>query len=216
MIVGIILVTLSRVTITLGEVEMDNGTHNLTVAEDLTGRMLIAMPGMSDDRFAGSVVFLCAHSGDGAMGLVINRPAPGVRLRDLFEQLSVEAEGDTGNSRVHAGGPVEDERGFVLHSSEYSSAISTLHVTSDIAMTATMDIMEDIACGRGPRRMMVALGYCGWGPGQLEREFVRNGWLICDSDPDLIFDCPNPEKWEAALHSIGVNPLTLSSVAGRA
>ena len=207
--------TPARVMLGTGNFEL-SGLEQLNDPTDLTGKMLIAMPGMKDDRFAGSVVFLCAHSDEGAMGIVVNRPAPGVRLADLFEQLSIDVTGDAGDTAVHAGGPVEDERGFVLHSGEYSSAISTLHVKNDIAMTATMDIMEDIACGRGPRQCMVALGYCGWGPGQLEREFALNGWLTCEGDADLIFETKNGAKWEAALRSIGVDPVNLSAHAGRA
>jgi len=188
----------------------------LSDADDLTGKLLIAMPGMMDDRFSGAVVFLCAHSTDGAMGIVINRLAPGVALSDILEQLSIDTDAPAAARNVLAGGPVEQERGFVLHSTDYASTISTLHVTRDIAMTATMDIMEDIARDEGPARMLVALGYCGWGPGQLERELAENAWLTCDGAPELVFGADMNRKWEAALRTLGVNPLTLSSTSGRA
>jgi len=183
---------------------------------DLTGKLLIAMPGMRDSRFTAAVVFMCAHSDEGAMGLMINRLANGVRLGDLFEQLNVECEGGAAELPVLSGGPVEEERGFVLHTREYQSAISTLNVTDELAMTATMDIMEDIADDRGPERCLVTLGYCGWGAGQLEAELGMNAWLTCDAPAALVFDRDLGGKWEAALRSLGINPATLSAASGRA
>ncbi len=183
---------------------------------DLKGKILIAMPGMNDPRFAHSVVFICAHSEDGGMGLIVNKPTPDLRLHDLFEQLSIKAGDECRDLPVHFGGPVEHGRGFVLHEHGYHSAISTLDVSADFSMTATMDILEDMAEGRGPRRAVLALGYAGWGPGQLEAEIAQNGWLTCEADGRLIFDTADADKWEAALKTLGINPLALSASAGHA
>ncbi|OWU86688.1 hypothetical protein ATO6_00300 [Oceanicola sp. 22II-s10i] len=183
---------------------------------DLTGKLLIAMPGMMDSRFTSAVVFLCAHSDEGAMGLMVNRPSAGVRLCDLFEQLNIECESGAGEQHVLSGGPVEEERGFVLHSPDYTSAISTLKVTQELSMTATMDVMEDIAADRGPARTLVTLGYCGWGAGQLESELAMNAWLTAEASAGLIFDTAISGRWEAALRTLGISPALLSSAAGRA
>lgn len=182
----------------------------------LTGKLLIAMPGMGDPRFEHSVVFLSAHSEDGAMGLIVNKPAQGVRLSDVLEQLSDEKVPDDADLGVHFGGPVETGRGFVLHSDEYRSAMQTLEVPDGFALTATQDVLEDIVAGRGPRNAMLMLGYSGWGPGQLEGEIAANGWLTADASTHLVFECPDNEKWAAALGSMGIDPLVLSSAAGRA
>lgn len=183
---------------------------------DLTGQLLIAMPGMGDPRFMHSVVYMCAHSDDGAMGLIINKAVAEVGLRELLSQLEIDTVPDLPAAPVFFGGPVEQGRGFVLHSSDYESPVATLTVDDTISMTATMDILEEIGAGRGPARRLLALGYAGWGPGQLEGELAQNGWLTCASDPELIFNTPNPEKWEAALHSLGVDALALSATAGHA
>lgn len=183
---------------------------------DLTGCALIAMPGMGDPRFEHSVIFMCAHSADGAMGLIVNKPMPDLPLRSLLEQMGVPLGADAREGLVHFGGPVENGRGFVLHEAGYESAISTLMVGDDFGMTATMDVLEDLALGRGPVEALVALGYAGWGPGQLEAEIADNGWLICEASQGLIFGVPDMEKWEAALSCLGIDPLTLSAAAGRA
>ncbi len=188
----------------------------MTPDSDLTGKMLIAMPGMADPRFEHSVVFLCAHSDDGAMGLVVNKPTGDLRLRDVLEQLSITPGDDLRNIAVHFGGPVEHGRGFVLHDYGYHSAVSTLDVNEQFAMTATLDILEDLADGRGPAHVIMALGYAGWGPGQLESEIAENGWLTCEADKRLVFETPDADKWEAALKTLGVSALTLSADAGRA
>lgn len=183
---------------------------------NLTGKLLVAMPGMGDPRFSHSVIYLCAHGPEGAMGLIVNRPAPDLRLSDVLEQL-VEGElPEEFRLGVHLGGPVETGRGFVLHSDEYRSAMQTLQVGPGIAMTATLDILEDIAAGRGPEKAQLMLGYAGWGPGQLEGEIAMNGWLTCDAEVRLVFDLPDKQKWSAALNSIGIDPLGLSASAGRA
>ena len=183
---------------------------------DLTGKLLIAMPAMGDARFARSVVFLCAHSQEGAMGLIINKPAADLSLRSLLEQVGITVAPDLADRPVHFGGPVEHARGFVLHSGDYRSRITTLPVSEAFGMTATVDVLEDMGAGHGPARAIVALGYAGWGPGQLEREIAQNGWLTVDAAPDLVFGTPDAGKWEAALRRLGVDALALSSAAGRA
>ena len=188
----------------------------MTQEMDLTGQVLIAMPGMGDSRFGHSVVFMCAHSAEGGMGLIVNKPTSDLALTDLLEQLSIERGAQTPTLPVHFGGPVEHGRGFVLHDADYVSPVSTLAVNDLFAMTATLDILEDIAAGGGPAEAIIALGYAGWGPGQLEGEIAQNGWLICPATRDLIFGTANPEKWEAALTSLGISALTLSAEAGRA
>lgn len=187
---------------------------------DLTGQLLLAMPGMGDKRFAHAVIYMTAHSPKGAMGLMVNKPAPQLQLSDVLDKL-VEGGGqsdpnDDGTLGVHIGGPVETGRGFVLHSGEYRSAIETLEIDSDFSLTATLDILEDIAAGKGPEKALLTLGYAGWGPGQLEGEIVQNGWLTCKADTKLVFDLPDAKKWGAAVQSLGVDPLGLSASAGHA
>lgn len=184
--------------------------------QDLTGKLLIAMPGMTDPRFERSVVFLCEHSDKGAMGLIVNKPTPELPAADLLEQLGIEATHPCRDLMIHFGGPVEHGRGFVLHSNDYESNTSTLRVTASIGMTATLDILRDIAEGDGPARALLALGYAGWGPGQLEDEFVENGWLNCDATSEIVFHPVDDLKWEAALNSMGIEASTLSAQAGRA
>ncbi len=186
------------------------------VSLDLTGSMLIAMPGMNDIRFAQSLVYLCDHSSQGAMGLILNKPAVDMTFADLLEQLDIDVEKPVSDVQVYFGGPVETGRGFVLHSTEYQSDLRTLTVEKGIALTPTLDVLEDIGAGRGPNRAMMMLGYAGWGPGQLENEIARNGWLTCDSGFDLVFDVPAERKWATALDHLGVNPALLSGAAGTA
>ncbi|MGY9046983.1 hypothetical protein P775_25585 [Puniceibacterium antarcticum] len=182
----------------------------------LTGKLLIAMPGMADPRFDQAVIFLCAHSDEGAMGLMVNKPTSEVTLRMLLEQLSIDPVADIDGLQVHYGGPVEMGRGFVLHSPDYESVVATLEVDDRFHMTATLDVLESIAIGAGPETRLMLLGYAGWGPGQLEGELAANGWLICDASPELVFRVEDDDKWEAALNSLGVSPLNLSSEGGRA
>ncbi|MBT9384854.1 YqgE/AlgH family protein [Pseudooceanicola sp. CBS1P-1] len=183
---------------------------------NLTGQILIAMPGIGDSRFEHSVILICAHGDDGAMGLMINRHAGQVTLGALCDQLSIDVPRKMAERAVHSGGPVERERGFVLHSSEYKGSVSTLPISDELSMTATLDILEDIAEGRGPARSMMMLGYCGWAPGQLEAELGENGWLIGDPTQELIFDRENAQKWGMSMTAQGINPLLLSPAAGRA
>lgn len=183
---------------------------------NLTGKMLIAMPGMGDPRFSHSVVLLCAHSSDGAMGLIVNKPIKEMALDALFEQLSIETSGAEARADLYFGGPVETGRGFVLHTPDYRSDLSTMDIDGRFSMTATQDILEDIAAGRGPASSLVALGYSGWGPGQLEDEIAANGWLIGEPSQPLLFQEENNAIWPEAMKSLGIDPLTLSATAGHA
>ena len=185
-------------------------------ALDLTGKLLVAMPGMGDPGFDHSVIYLVSHSDEGAMGLIVNKPAPGVSLADVLDQLESAPPSGGPLHGVHFGGPVETGRGFVLHSDEYCSAIHTLRIAPGFALTATLDILEDIAQGNGPESSLLMLGYSGWGPGQLEGEIAQNGWLTCDVPPGLVFGMTDDKKWAAALESIGIDPLGLSATAGHA
>ena len=183
---------------------------------DLTGKLLIAMPGMGDPRFDHSVVYICSHGEDGAMGLIVNKPSD-LRIKTLLEQLNIACRIPVvGERLVHFGGPVELSRGFVLHSADYDANLHSLHVAGDFSMTATLDVLEDIASGKGPLNSMLMLGYSGWGPGQLESEILANGWLTCDAAPEIVFGEDDGTKWTAALKSMGVDALMLSSEAGRA
>ena len=188
-----------------------------SITLDLTGKLLIAMPGMGDLRFEHSVVFICSHTEDGAMGLIVNKPVEDVRFGDLLKQLDITPDPpDRGKTRVYFGGPVEGVRGFVLHSPEYDSHLHSMQVSSRFSMTATLDILEDIALGQGPERSLMLLGYAGWGPSQLEQEIAMNGWLTSDADADLVFSSQDATKWTLALKAMGVDPLGLSAAAGHA
>jgi putative transcriptional regulator len=185
-------------------------------ASFLDGQLLIAMPGMGDLRFERSVIFLCAHSAEGAMGLIVNKPAPELSFADLLAQLKIPASVDLAGSRVHFGGPVEHGRGFVLHTTDYTVQDSSLRVSDDFSMTATVDILQDMARGGGPRRALLALGYAGWGPGQLESEIQANGWLTAPAEVELVFGARDADKWADALRSIAIDPRLLSAEGGRA
>ena len=181
----------------------------------LSGKLIVAMPGMQDPRFAKTVIYMCAHSSDGAMGLVINRVIDTLTFPDLLEQLGIEQAGIDEQISIHFGGPVESGRGFVLHSPDYAQE-ATLVVDTDIALTATIDILKSIAGGEGPKRHLLALGYAGWGPGQLDSEIKKNGWLHVESDNDLVFDLDMDTKWERAMGKLGIDPRMLSEDAGHA
>ncbi len=181
----------------------------------LAGQLLIAMPNMRDPRFTRTVIYVCAHNADGAMGLVVNRLVGSVTFPDLLDQLGIDTKAVTEEIRVHFGGPVESGRGFVLHSGEYHHA-STLQVAEQMALTATVDILQDIAKDAGPRRSLLALGYAGWGPGQLDAEIQSNGWLNVSADEQLVFDEDLDGKWERAINKLGVDPALLSGDAGHA
>jgi putative transcriptional regulator len=189
----------------------------------LDGQLLVAMPTMADNRFARSVIYVCAHSQDGAMGIVVNQPAKKVSFSELLVQLEVIAPEEAirlpvqaGSVPVVKGGPVETGRGFVLHSADYFVDNSTLPIDDGISLTATVDILRAIARGKGPHRAMLALGYAGWSPGQLEAEIQHNGWLNCPADQGLIFDSTLDTKYERALGKLGIDPAMLSAEAGHA
>jgi putative transcriptional regulator len=185
--------------------------------------MLIAMPTMRDERFTRSVIYVCAHSSEGAMGIVVNQPASNINFPDLLVQLEVIPAADliqlprrAGSVKVLKGGPVETGRGFVLHSADFFIENSTLPIDEGICLTATLDILKAIARGNGPASALLALGYAGWAPGQLENEIQENGWLHCPADPELIFGQDTDQKYEKALKKIGIALGMLSSDAGHA
>lgn len=189
----------------------------------LDGQLLVAMPGIGDPRFERTVIYVCAHSADGAMGLVINKPADGITFGELLTRLDIVGEGDPitfdrtlAERHVQFGGPVETGRGFVLHSADYSSDEATLPIDERIALTATLDVLRAIAAGRGPRRSIMALGYAGWGPGQLESEIQRNGWITVPADDDIVFDENLESKYDRAMRKIGIDLTKLSGQAGHA
>ncbi len=183
---------------------------------DLAGQILIAMPGMADPRFDRSVILVCAHSGDGAMGLIVNKPLEDLSFSGLLEHLGIPRVPEGRDIHVHLGGPVERGRGFVLHSPDWQMGRGTMAVPGGYGMTATTDILEALAKGGGPANALLALGYSGWGPGQLEAEIARNDWLTCDAVEGLVFGADDRVKWTAALRGMGIDPLTLSASAGRA
>jgi putative transcriptional regulator len=180
----------------------------------LVGQLLVAMPGMPDPRFAKTLIYVCAHNPEGAMGLVVNRALETLSLGSLLAQLGIDA-GRVSDQPVYFGGPVETGRGFVLHSCDYEHD-GTLVVTESVALTATVDILRAIAAGSGPRRHLLALGYAGWGPGQLDSEIRANGWLHVDADDALVFDDEVEDKWDRAMAKIGIDPRMLSDHAGHA
>jgi putative transcriptional regulator len=189
----------------------------------LDGQMLIAMPAMGDERFARSVIYICAHSSEGAMGIVVNHPAPNINFSDLLVKLNVIPAADViqlpnqaDGVKVMRGGPVETERGFVLHLADFFIENSTLPIDDGICLTATIDILKAIARGDGPASAILALGYAGWAPGQLENEIQGNGWLHCAPDPDLLFGTDVGGKYDKALKKIGIELAMLSSEAGHA
>ncbi|SDT92001.1 YqgE/AlgH family protein [Stappia sp. ES.058] len=195
----------------------------MTDSDFLTGRLLIAMPQMADERFAHAVVYLCSHSTDGAMGIVVNQPAANLTFPDLLRQLDLIPEAAdivlpslATRMQVHRGGPVETGRGFVLHSQDFIIDNSTMLIEDGICLTATLDILRAIAEGRGPSEAMLALGYAGWGAGQLETEIQENGWIIAPADPAILFDRAVESKWDRALAKLGISPGMLSSEAGHA
>lgn len=183
---------------------------------DLAGKLVVAMPAMGDPRFQRSVILICAHSDEGAMGLIVNKPVPDLSFSDLLAQLDIPRAPQGRDIRVHFGGPVERGRGFVLHSSDYTGGPATTQVRGGYHMTATLDVLEALARGHGPERALLALGYAGWGPGQLEAEIARNDWLTSDPAADLIFSTPDSGKWTGALRRMGIDPISLSPTSGRA
>jgi putative transcriptional regulator len=192
-------------------------------AATLGGQLLIAMPGMRDERFQKTVIYICAHSRDGAMGIVINQRSPSMTFRDLLVQLDVigvdqaiRLPRHVSHAHILKGGPVETSRGFVLHSPDYAAGDATQTIANGICMTATLDILRAMARMEGPKSAIMALGYAGWGAGQLEREIAANGWLHCPGDQEIIFGSDFNAKYDRALQKLGVDPIMLSSQVGRA
>ncbi|MFC7399461.1 YqgE/AlgH family protein [Chelatococcus sp. GCM10030263] len=189
----------------------------------LDGQLLIAMPGMSDERFSRSVIYVCAHSDEGAMGIIVNRPAPDLSFPDLLVQLDIIPPEDVirlptqaERMQVLRGGPVETGRGFVLHSADFFIDNSTLPIDDGVCLTATVDILKAIARGEGPASAMLALGYSGWSPGQLESEIQANGWLNCPAHLNLLFEASLDARYDLALRALGIEPGMLSGQAGHA
>ena len=183
--------------------------------ENLCGHFLVAMPGMIDPRFSETVIYLCIHNADGAMGLVVNRPLEREGFSMLLKRLSIEAVEPSSGINIFSGGPVEVDRGFILHSLEYIKK-TTISVDDKIGLTATIDIIQDIALGSGPKKSLVILGYAGWGAGQLEEEVKRNGWLHVEGDSEILFNIEPEKKWKYAISKIGIDPVMLSSDIGHA
>ena len=181
----------------------------------LAGQVLIAMPSMGDERFAHTVIYMCAHNKDGAMGIVVNRPLAAPSFEDLLKQLKIDPTPPARSIRLCSGGPVENGRGFVLHTTDWTDPAS-LTVDGKLALTASLDILKAIATGSGPAQGVLALGYAGWGPGQLDSEMQQNAWLSAPPDLGVIFDAEHDTKWRRALAVLHVDPLMLSGTAGRA
>jgi putative transcriptional regulator len=183
----------------------------------LANHFLIAMPSMLDPIFGGSVVYMCEHNADGALGVIINKPTD-MMMNTLFERIDLDLEIDAGQMAdrpVMFGGPVQVERGFVLHA-PFGDFSSMMKVTDDIALTTSKDVLEAVAAGGGPRRLLVTLGCAGWSAGQLEEEITRNGWLTVKADPAIIFDMPVEERFAAAIKLLGIDPMMLTGEAGHA
>lgn len=182
--------------------------------EYLTGQFLLAMPGIGDPRFERSVIAMCAHDSNGALGVGIGATVAGLGLHDLLEQFEIEP-GDTPDAPVHFGGPVEPRRGFVLHSLDWGGQ-DTIDVAGRWALSGTIDVLRAIAAGTGPSRWLVAIGYAGWGEGQLDEEMTRHGWFSTPATPELIYDATAAERWESGFASAGIDPRLLASSTGTA
>lgn len=190
-------------------------TTDKTEENGFVGQVLLAMPAMSDPRFERSVIYICAHNAEGAMGIVINKTLDSIDFRELLGELDIPTDENSKDIAVHFGGPVENQRGFVLHSNEYQNP-ETLFVDENVGLTATVKVLRDLASGNGPVQSILALGYAGWGAGQLEVEFQENAWLSVPASDDLLFNFDNNDKWELAFNSIGVDLSVLSGSSGRA
>ncbi|MFL2782599.1 MAG: YqgE/AlgH family protein [Rhodospirillales bacterium] len=188
-----------------------------TIEEELyfTGQLLIAMPGIMDERFYKTVIYICAHSEDGAMGLILNHIMTGISFQELLEQLEIDGVTTSIDPPIHFGGPVDVGRGFVLHTNDFKQE-GTIEVDEKIFLTSTLDILKAIAKGDGPRKSLLALGYAGWSAGQLDEEIRANGWLQAPADDDLLFGADQRSKWEKSIAKIGINPVMLSGESGHA
>ncbi|MCM2343800.1 MAG: YqgE/AlgH family protein [Alphaproteobacteria bacterium] len=181
----------------------------------LTGKLLVAMPQLSDTRFHKAVIFICAHDENGAMGLVVNHILPGLELPSLLDQLAIDGHAPNADMPVMSGGPVETARGFILHKGSFQQ-IESLEIESNIYVTGTIEALKAVARGEGPEKMLFILGYAGWTAGQLDHELQDNAWLVTDADPAVIFEGDPEERWDRAIKKIGINPSMLSGSAGRA
>lgn len=190
-------------------------TADNTEESSFVGQVLLAMPAMSDPRFERSVIYVCAHNAEGAMGIVINKTLDSIDFHELLDELDIPTDEKSQDIAVHFGGPVENQRGFVLHSSDYQHS-ETLFVDEKVGLTATVKVLRDLASGDGPAQSILALGYAGWGPGQLESEFQENAWLSVPASDALLFEIANDDKWERAFNSISVDLSVLSGSSGRA
>ncbi len=195
---------------------MDLSSKTLTSNNPyLTGQLLIAMPNMGDQRFERTVIYMCAHSEEGAMGLVVNKLLSGLSFSELLKQFEIENPPGAGRTKIHFGGPVEPGRGFVLHSGDYRRE-GTMLIDDEFGLTATIEVLRDIAAGQGPRSRLVALGYAGWAPGQLDAEIQANAWLNVPADEDLLFSTNQTDKWPKAVRKLGIDLSLLSTDAGHA
>jgi putative transcriptional regulator len=181
----------------------------------LSGSLLLSMPGIGDPRFDRVVIAMCVHDDDGAVGIVTNTPFGSLTVRELMAQLDVDPGATPGDALVMTGGPVEPARGFVLHSCDWQGQ-NSIAVGNHWGLTSTIDVLKAIAAGKGPRRWLSALGYTGWGPGQLDGEMLRHGWQVAPGDPDIVFEIPQPDRWTVAYDRLGIAVGRLSAEAGRA
>ena len=186
------------------------------MVSDYQGQLLLATPKMSDFRFEKSVILICSHTSDGAMGIIVNKPTLELKFEDVLTQLKITSKGIVSNHKIFFGGPVEYGRGFVVHSPDYDCSDASITIREEYFLTANKEILEDIANGCGPKNSLLALGYAGWGPGQLENEIFSDSWLVCESDPNLIFTIRPEFKWNDGLKKLGVEPSQLSTLSGNA
>ena len=184
--------------------------------ETYAGRLLVAMPGIGDERFEKAVIYICTHSSEGALGLIINKPMGDLNLAHLSEQAADTNQKNDTLSKVYYGGPIDKMNGRVLHSEDYELSSQTTKLSNGFALTNSLDILDDIVAGKGPKHHLIALGYAGWHGGQLEDEIRQNGWLLCEASLDLVFRIANINKWKQALASIGIDPMLLSPHQGTA
>ena len=187
-----------------------------TLYSDYQGQLLLATPKMMDFRFEQAVILICSHSNEGAMGVIINKPTVELKFDDMLKQLKINLKGQTVNQEIYFGGPVDFGRGFVVHSSDYDVPNVSINIQDEYYLTASIEILEDMATGCGPKNSILALGYAGWGPGQLENELLCDSWLICDPDPNLIFSIHPSAKWSGGLKKLGVKPSHLATLSGSA
>jgi putative transcriptional regulator len=185
-------------------------------ADTLAGKLLVAMPGIGDPRFDRSVIFMCTHDTEHAMGLIINKPRDEITLSDVLGHLGLHADDALARRLVLDGGPVRQDRGYVLHSEDFAAGEATQSVTPNVSLTTTRDVLEAVAGANAPQRFLLALGYAGWAAGQLEDELRHNAWIVVDADDAIIFGDAHGDKWERAIRTLGFEPSQLSGAAGRA